>query len=132
MLNVMFKQEDTISINHNWYNGSNIQLVYDALLKAADEVEEEIHSFGVEEADDEQFGVVLNCYYGMNFTGFRRLLETIAKRRESKVVPLMFHASEDCSLCAGKQSPCNRVLHEDLDRKIALDMLNEMSETATN
>ncbi|KAG0429129.1 hypothetical protein HPB47_023936 [Ixodes persulcatus] len=34
--------EDTISINHNWFNGCNIDIVWKSLLKALDDVEKEI------------------------------------------------------------------------------------------
>lgn len=106
-------------------NGSNINLIYSALVKAAEEVKDEFQSFGVEDVDQEKLETVLNCHHGMNFTEFRRLLETIVQRRESKQVPVMIHNSEDCPVC---REPCNKTLHEELDKQLALEMLDKMAQ----
>ena len=74
--------EDTISINHNWFNGCNILSVYFLLKAELIRVEKEI-SDCKDEGDDwtEMCQNLLSASYGMNFLDFLSLLTCILERR---------------------------------------------------
>lgn len=50
-------QEDTISINHNWFNGCNIEHIWKCLYQAAVEVENEISDIKEFEGWEDQWQV---------------------------------------------------------------------------
>ncbi|KAK6740189.1 hypothetical protein RB195_008576 [Necator americanus] len=76
--------EDTISINHNWLNASNIHLIYEFLRRHLKEVQKEIghlsNLFSKQEMrEQEQF--VLGADARMNMPRLRRLLEMVIADR---------------------------------------------------
>ncbi|CAN7937524.1 unnamed protein product, partial [Ixodes hexagonus] len=73
--------EDTISINHNWFNGCNIDIVWKGLLGALDDVEKEISEFRDTDGWHEQCQTMLKAHHGWNISEFCWMLETIAKKR---------------------------------------------------
>ncbi|KAM7290237.1 2-oxoglutarate and iron-dependent oxygenase JMJD4 [Ixodes scapularis] len=73
--------EDTISINHNWFNGCNIDVVWKSLLKALDDVEKEICELRDSEGWHGQCQTILKAHHGWNIFEFCWMLETISKKR---------------------------------------------------
>ena len=79
--------EDTISINHNWFNGSNVlKFIWKNLESAFKSVEAEI-SDCKEGSTDEEFSKMcqdlLRASHGMNFEDFLDLLDIVASKRIS-------------------------------------------------
>lgn len=76
--------EDTISINHNWFNGSNINFIWNNLVAAFRSAEAEI-SDCKEGSTEEEFSKMcqslLRASHGMNFEDFFRLLKIVATKR---------------------------------------------------
>lgn len=118
-MSVTILQEDTISINHNWFNGANVNYIYEGLGKASKEIEDEVSGYGTS-LDAEQLEIFLNSHYGMNFEQFRQLLQTVINRRDSGY--LKIHSSKTCP-CPGNRL-CKDQHHRDLDRQVALQCLN--------
>jgi hypothetical protein len=116
-------QEDTISINHNWFNGANVNYIYKGLGKASKEIQDEVSGYGTT-LDPEQLEIFLNSHYGMNFQQFRQLLQTVIDRRDSGF--LKIHSSKPCHLCSGDQL-CKDQHHCDVDRQVALQILKLLS-----
>jgi len=85
--------EDTISINHNWFNGCNILSVFYLLREELRKVEKEIHDCK-DQGDDwtEMCQSLLRASYGMNYHDFLALLTFILQRRISMLV------DEDCKI----------------------------------
>lgn len=78
--------EDTISINHNWFNGTQIDRVYEALKLNLAYVVEELDAWndGLE-GSQEHYQVMLKASFGMNFKDFVDIVEFIARRRLSDI-----------------------------------------------
>ena len=77
---------DTLSINHNWFNATNLEFVWEQLKYELSRVQEEIKDC-FEENDEEWKETcqkLLLANHGMNFTTFIDLLACIYKRRKSK------------------------------------------------
>ncbi|KZS11416.1 putative JmjC domain-containing protein 4 [Daphnia magna] len=115
--------EDTISINHNWFNGANASHIHKGLLNASIEIEEEVSGYGTN-LDEEQLEVFLNSHYGMNFRQFRQLLQMVVARRNSGF--LKIHSLKNCLLCSG-DGWCNQQRHQNMDRQVALELLKSLS-----
>lgn len=73
--------EDTISVNHNWFNGCNIMLVWRALKAGLANVKAEIRDCQDMDEFAEHCQVMLRSTYGMDFYQFYDLLSYIARRR---------------------------------------------------
>lgn len=78
-------QVDTISVNHNWVNGCNIALMWDALNESLDKVKKEIKEFKDTPEFFDDCQVMLKLYFGMNFQDFLDFLVFIAKKRLLKL-----------------------------------------------
>ena len=89
-------QEDTISINHNWFNGSNLHFVWETLRAALNDVAMELSDL----KDDEEFPTLcqslLKANHGMNYEEFLDILLFIWKKRSA-------HQSSQ-SHCGGSSS----------------------------
>ncbi|XP_035204401.1 2-oxoglutarate and iron-dependent oxygenase JMJD4-like [Stegodyphus dumicola] len=73
--------EDTISINHNWFNGCNILHIWDCLHLAATDVEKEISDCRIYDDWQEQWQMLLKVHHGMNYASFLQVLESILSSR---------------------------------------------------
>lgn len=76
--------EDTISINHNWFNASNIDTVYSVLCGALRDVEAELADIRAEMKEEEWVRTcqkVLKANHGMNFDDFLNMIVGVARRR---------------------------------------------------
>jgi hypothetical protein len=116
-------QEDTISINHNWFNGANVYYIYKGLGKASKEIEEEVSGYGTS-LDAEQLEIFLDSHYGMNFQQFHKLLQMVIDRRDSGF--LKIHSSKTCHSCSGDRL-CLDQHHRDVDRQVAHQLLKLLS-----
>ncbi|XP_054716685.1 2-oxoglutarate and iron-dependent oxygenase JMJD4-like isoform X2 [Uloborus diversus] len=77
--------EDTISINHNWFNGCNINYIWKCLYKAALDVKKEIDDCKEDDHFEEQMQLMLKVHHGMNYEEFLKILNFIFKSRESSI-----------------------------------------------
>ncbi len=75
--------EDTISVNHNWFNGANIATVLEELLRADGDVKRELSDVTTDndQAWWELCERTLHAHHGMNKTDFVDLLCSVARRR---------------------------------------------------
>ena len=77
--------KDTISINHNWFNATNINVVWNILQDELKKVEAEIYDCKSGCNDKQEWnGMCQNLLrnsHGMNFEDFFNLCTFIAKRR---------------------------------------------------
>ncbi|KAL7634103.1 UNVERIFIED_CONTAM: hypothetical protein RMT77_015431 [Armadillidium vulgare] len=73
--------EDTISINHNWINGTNIEFVIDFIISTLKEVEESIKEFSETEGWVSQCQLILKSVAGMDAKELFKFLKAIAQRR---------------------------------------------------
>jgi hypothetical protein len=72
---------DVFSINHNWFNGCNIKLGLENLLKNFDDVKKEIEDCRDMENFDDHCQVMLKAVYGMNLAKFIDLVMHIIDKR---------------------------------------------------
>lgn len=79
--NVWFFQEDTISVNHNWVNGCNIDKMWKSLCRTLDSVKSEILDCRDMEAWEEHCQLMLRATYGLDLQGFYELLLYIVNTR---------------------------------------------------
>lgn len=73
--------DDAVSINHNWFNGCNVNFIADSLLRHCEEVEREIDDCRDMENFDEHCQLMLKSSFGMNFADFLAILTHIADKR---------------------------------------------------
>ena len=76
---------DTISVNHNWFNGCNIVEIWLNLYEHYQKVVDEISDCKDMDEFAEHCQVMLKASYGMNFKDFFKLLEVIIKNRKQCV-----------------------------------------------
>jgi hypothetical protein len=73
--------EHTLSINHNWFNGCNIEIIYSSLAKSYENVLKEIDDCKEMENFFEHSQLMLKSYYGMNFLEFFQIIQHIGEKR---------------------------------------------------
>ena len=76
--------EDTISINHNWFNAFNIDIVFDVLSQALIDVEKELNDCKADSTNEEWREMcqkVLKANHGLDFKDFVELLHYISSKR---------------------------------------------------
>lgn len=73
--------ENTISINHNWINGTNIQFTYNSLISSFESILREIEDCKTMENYEEHCQLMLNALFGMDFCKFYEFLKYIAVSR---------------------------------------------------
>ncbi|KAJ1967777.1 JmjC domain-containing protein 4, partial [Dimargaris xerosporica] len=71
---------DAISINHNWGNGYNLPILYEALQKELSLVEHAIRDCAGMDGWDQHCQVLLRANHGMNFADFFQLIQLKATR----------------------------------------------------
>lgn len=82
----MFNLEDTISINHNWGNGCNVDFFASYLKKELEAVErsiEDCKELSTEEEWRSQCQLLLKIQAGMDLEKFSNFLDFIATKRLS-------------------------------------------------
>lgn len=73
--------EDTISVNHNWINGCNIDTMWYSLSNHLNYVENEIQDCKEMKNFEDHSQLVLKTSFGMDFTDFYKFIDYIAKKR---------------------------------------------------
>lgn len=74
--------EDTISINHNWFNGCNIHCIWKAMYEKFNEVLREIDDCKDMENFDEHCQLMLKSDFGLDFEMFLDILKCIVANRQ--------------------------------------------------
>jgi JmjC domain, hydroxylase len=74
-------EQNTVSVNHNWFNGCNVEVIYQALVNSYESVMKEIDDCRDMEGFFEHCQVMLKSLHGMNFEGFVQILQHIAEKR---------------------------------------------------
>lgn len=75
--------DDTISINHNWINGCNINVMYETLNSNLQSIEKEIQDCKSMDNFLEHCQLMLNTLFGMDFYKFYDFIKYIAVSRIS-------------------------------------------------
>lgn len=75
--------EDTVSINHNWFNGCNIDVIVKNLIKHLKDVEKEIADCHGMENFDEHCQLMLKCWFGMDLDELSEILEYLKDKRKN-------------------------------------------------
>jgi len=76
-------EEDTISVNHNWFNAANIHLILQALNQQLTRVEKEIADCGDDPDWNKLCQNLLREHHGLNHLDLQDLLQLIIQRRAS-------------------------------------------------
>lgn len=79
---------DTISINHNWFNACNIDVICDNILQANAEVQQEINDLKTTMNGDEWIEIcekLMIMHFGLNLANFIEIIEYITSRLESDI-----------------------------------------------
>lgn len=76
---------DTISVNHNFFNGCNIQHIWKSLTQNLSSVVREIEDCRDMSNFEDHCQKMLKASFGMNYLDFLNLLEHIVKKRKSQV-----------------------------------------------
>lgn len=77
----VFNIEDSVSVNHNWFNGCNIKGIAESLLEHFNSVEKEISDCKDMENYLEHCQLILKSSFGMNFQEFYEIISYIADKR---------------------------------------------------
>ena len=96
----VLNMKDTISINHNWFNGFNLEFVAKRLENAEIEVKKELGGFmdSDEALDTSDVETVLRAHHGMNRQDFQSILTFIAESRLKNLTSR--HAMFDLGQCS--------------------------------
>ncbi|XP_058819343.1 2-oxoglutarate and iron-dependent oxygenase JMJD4 homolog [Topomyia yanbarensis] len=73
--------QNSISVNHNWFNGTNISRIWLSLDEALDKVVKEIEDCRSMENFDEHCQLMLKASYGMNFSEFLEIISHVCTKR---------------------------------------------------
>ena len=79
--------EDTISINHNWFNATNIDRIFNNCFNALSEVENQLSDLKSVIDDNEwrkECQKLLKCHFGLNSDDLIDCLSHISKRIKSE------------------------------------------------
>ncbi|CAG0918410.1 unnamed protein product [Notodromas monacha] len=101
---VVWNLEDTISINQNWFNASNIHHVFDALRNELKRVENELEDCRGSEDWPESCQRLLKALFGMDFCDFYKLLKFIGDERSRGHGPL---SDLDCVIDTLERFQCD-------------------------
>jgi JmjC domain, hydroxylase len=72
---------DVFSINHNWFNGCNVETIFKNILRNHQEVISEIADCNDMDNFEEHCQIMLKSVFGMNFEEIFNLLNHIAEKR---------------------------------------------------
>lgn len=95
--------EDTISINHNWFNACNLMTIYRNLLEAFEEVQHELADIRDQSSPSEwydQCQQVLLIHFGMNMKTFVDILSFMDKQSKNEECNFPFRQSHDSTIIA--------------------------------
>lgn len=109
--------EDTVSINHNWFNGCNIGFVAEKMISKYEEVVKEISDCRGSENFLESCQIMLKSLFGMNFSDFIEIVTHIMNKR-------IYHLNLTAS---GEESKA-RKSHAASDLGIILTLFRKLTE----
>lgn len=112
----VYNLDDTISVNHNWFNGCNVYAIWTALKRCYDDVLNEISHCRDMVDFDGHCQLMLRSVFGLNFKTFLDILCCIAENRND----LLNTQNVDClnDLRIGKR-------HAIFDLEAIIAVLNE-------
>lgn len=123
--------EDTISVNHNWFNGCNIHCIWAALYEKFRAVLHEIDDCKDMDNFNQHCQLMLKSDFGIDFAVFLEILQYIVNNRQKILQNNTDLVLNDCKL--GRKHAIYdlrsilRVL-KDFSSKCTLDDLRETSE----
>lgn len=74
-------ETDTISVNHNWFNGCNVAAIWRLLREMCVKVRDEIDDCRDMDDFEGHCQLMLKAAHGINYAGFIALLANVAERR---------------------------------------------------
>lgn len=77
--------EDTVSVNHNWFNACNIKILIENFIQHFNEVEREISDCKEMENYEEHCQLMLKSSFGINFFDLLEILSHIMQKRINQV-----------------------------------------------
>uniref|UniRef100_A0A2P2ICK6 2-oxoglutarate and iron-dependent oxygenase JMJD4 n=2 Tax=Hirondellea gigas TaxID=1518452 RepID=A0A2P2ICK6_9CRUS len=110
--------EDTLSINHNWINATNIDRVWCALQDALLEVEKSISDCIGMDKWGEQCQLLLKATHGMDLMEYYKLIQAIAHRRMHAL-----KCNEDVVVMDGHRQGRNHTLYDASKLQTTLELL---------
>lgn len=124
--------EDTISVNHNWFNGCNIHCIWNAIYAKYNDVLREIDDCKDMNGFDDHCQLMLKSDFGLNFRMFLDILHCIVSNR-LKILQmscdLVLNESKlGRNHCVYDLKSIGRVL-QDFYSKCTLDDLRKSSQT---
>nr|XP_006820145.1 PREDICTED: jmjC domain-containing protein 4-like [Saccoglossus kowalevskii] len=85
----VINMDDTISINHNWINGCNVDICWDFIQSELKSVEDAIADCRDMDGWHKQCQLILKANSGMDYTDLFTFLHTIAKQRMKNLNTVM-------------------------------------------
>ncbi|XP_026469517.1 jmjC domain-containing protein 4-like [Ctenocephalides felis] len=77
--------KDTFSINHNWFNGCNINIVFESMLSTLHDIKKEISDCSDMDSYDDHCQLMLKSIFGMDLQDFFNILYHISIKRINKI-----------------------------------------------
>lgn len=125
--------DDTISVNHNWFNACNIYDIWLAMHRSYKDILHEIDDCKDMTDFDDHCQVMLKSVFGLDFQMFLDVLSCIAKNRRK----ILF---DDCSKLQLNEYKLGRnhavfdlqailLVTKDFQQKCALEKFNEISDS---
>lgn len=72
---------DTISVNHNWFNGCNVRSVWAALSQSLQDVRREIDDCRDMDGFESHCQLMLRSLFGMSFESLLEIFDCVARNR---------------------------------------------------
>ncbi|KAF5288578.1 hypothetical protein FQA39_LY15357 [Lamprigera yunnana] len=139
---IVCNEMDTISINHNWINGSNLPTMWNSMHKHLSEVKEKINDCQDMENFLDHCQLLLRTSFGFNFEDLYKLISYIARKRicflsGGKNVQLMDGSALEESQAKSdlevlKFVLCQLLVHDDVEKLTVFGSLNESMTTLLN
>ncbi|XP_071943049.1 2-oxoglutarate and iron-dependent oxygenase JMJD4-like [Antedon mediterranea] len=85
----VFNLDDTISINHNWFNGCNVNIVWEFLKSELLAVQRSIYDCKDMDEWDEQCQLIMKANTGIDYAEFVNFLTTIARPRMRLILEIV-------------------------------------------
>ncbi|XP_055951203.1 2-oxoglutarate and iron-dependent oxygenase JMJD4-like isoform X2 [Argiope bruennichi] len=127
----VINMEDTISINHNWFNSCNILYIWHCLYKTALDVENELSDCKLADDWEDQCQLVLRTLHGINYEDFLQILKFILEERFNH---LTSHRKEDNWLqlydVMSVKSVCSKIIQCKLSEKLHC-IVNDLQHSVT-
>uniref|UniRef100_A0A336K565 Jumonji domain-containing protein 4 n=1 Tax=Culicoides sonorensis TaxID=179676 RepID=A0A336K565_CULSO len=95
----VYNELDTVSINHNWFNGANISYVYESMKNCENRCRNEIKDCLSMANFEQHCQVILKSVFGMDYRDFLTILDHIVQKRVNTIKDIKkSKVSEEISL----------------------------------